>query len=94
VPDLRGEFVRGWDNNKGTDPGRALGTSQLDEIKSHTHPLVQVLTYPSRPGFAPVAEQAQSGSPDDYSAYSPTTSATGGAETRPRNIALMYIIKT
>ena len=28
VPDLRGEFVRGWDNSKGTDSGRTLGSSQ------------------------------------------------------------------
>lgn len=29
LPDLRGEFVRGWDHNKGTDPQRPFGTSQF-----------------------------------------------------------------
>ncbi|AIX43047.1 tail collar domain protein [Synechococcus phage ACG-2014f] len=39
VPDLRGEFVRGWDNGKGTDSGRALLGSQGESFKSHTHTL-------------------------------------------------------
>jgi hypothetical protein len=28
IPDLRGEFVRGWDHAKGVDAGRSLGSSQ------------------------------------------------------------------
>lgn len=85
VPDLRGEFVRGWDNGKGTDPGRAIKSSQADELKSHTH------TYNTKSSTAP-----QSGSATQcwVGSATATTSATGGSETRPRNIALMYIIKT
>ncbi|MEO1198809.1 MAG: DUF2793 domain-containing protein [Pseudomonadota bacterium] len=37
VPDLRGEFVRGWDDGRGVDVGRSLGASQSDVFKSHTH---------------------------------------------------------
>jgi|TARA_B100000073_G_scaffold82788_1_gene63436 microcystin-dependent protein len=37
LPDLRGEFVRGWDNTKGTDNGRALLSFQDDQFKTHTH---------------------------------------------------------
>lgn len=37
VPDLRGQFVRGLDAGKGIDTGRALGSSQTDDNKSHTH---------------------------------------------------------
>ena len=30
IPDLRGEFIRGWDNGKGTDSGRTFASSQTD----------------------------------------------------------------
>jgi microcystin-dependent protein len=36
VPDLRGEFVRGWDNGRGIDSGRGIATSQLDQIQNIT----------------------------------------------------------
>lgn len=37
LPDLRGEFVRGWDDARGVDGGRAFGSSQAGAIQSHTH---------------------------------------------------------
>lgn len=37
LPDLRGEFIRGWDANRGIDRGRALLSLQSDELKEHTH---------------------------------------------------------
>lgn len=37
VPDLRGEFLRGWDDGRGVDTGRAFGSTQQDQNKSHTH---------------------------------------------------------
>ncbi|WP_419783933.1 phage tail protein [Maridesulfovibrio sp.] len=37
VPDLRGEFVRGWDHGKGTDSGRSLMSSQNAAMQSHSH---------------------------------------------------------
>lgn len=87
TPDLRGEFIRGWDNGKGTDPGRSLGSSQADELKSHTH---QAKGAELGTGAGPIFwwDSTNSGS------ATRTTLATGGIETRPRNIALMYCIKT
>lgn len=37
VPDLRGEFVRGLDDSRGVDTGRALGSSQAAQMLSHNH---------------------------------------------------------
>lgn len=45
LPDLRGEFIRGWDNGRGVDPGRSLLAWQDDMIKNiatrsvHINPL-------------------------------------------------------
>jgi hypothetical protein len=83
VPDLRGEFVRGWDNGKGTDSGRALLSSQSDEFGAHDHGVGSTAT-------------GVSGVYGNYAGGGNTvnSSTEGGSETRPRNIALMYIIKT
>jgi microcystin-dependent protein len=37
VPDLRAAFLRGLDNGRGVDPGRANGSTQVSSFKSHTH---------------------------------------------------------
>ena len=37
LPDLRGEFMRGWDDGRTVDTGRAFGSAQLDGIKTHDH---------------------------------------------------------
>lgn len=37
LPDLRGEFLRGWDDARGVDAGRVLGSSQTDQNKAHGH---------------------------------------------------------
>ena len=37
LPDLRGQFVRGWDNSAGVDSGRSFASSQSDQNKDHNH---------------------------------------------------------
>lgn len=37
LPDLRGEFIRGWDDERGVDSGRVLGTAQVGQNASHIH---------------------------------------------------------
>lgn len=85
VPDLRGEFVRGWDDSRGIDSGRSFASSQADELKAHTH------TVTGNPGGSP-GSNVEIGI--DGSTSNIATSSTGGAETRPRNVALLYVIKT
>lgn len=38
LPDLRGEFLRGWDDSRGVDSGRAVASFQSGQMTSHFHP--------------------------------------------------------
>ena len=91
LPDLRGEFIRGWDNGKGTDSGRSFASSQAEEVGTHNH------TYLIKDGSSGTGNIA--GFPESTLQYwsnatSGTTQNNSGSENRPRNIALMYCIKT
>ena len=88
LPDLRGEFIRGWDNSRGVDSGRSLGSTQADELKAHTH------TYVDQQNDASGGYRWWKGGDNDCVAADKQTESTGGSETRPRNVALMYVIKT
>ncbi len=37
LPDLRGEFIRGWDDARGVDSGREIGTAQASQNLEHSH---------------------------------------------------------
>lgn len=37
IPDLRGYFVRAFDDARGVDSGRGIGTAQADQNSSHSH---------------------------------------------------------
>ena len=39
LPDMRGEFARGWDDGRGVDTGRVFGSSQTEMLGPHTHPV-------------------------------------------------------
>jgi microcystin-dependent protein len=92
LPDLRSQFVRGWDHGANIDTGRAFGSKQDDAFKSHTHNLAN--------GNSPIAIALYSGgnSPNGkafqyYDTGETPIIATGGTETRPKNIALLPCIK-
>ena len=38
LPDLRGEFVRGFDDGRNVDQSRAIRSTQTDLVENHTHP--------------------------------------------------------
>jgi len=52
VPDLRGYFVRGWDNGRGVDLNRSLGSSQGDTVGTHTHTATPTITVAPTSGNA------------------------------------------
>ncbi len=89
LPDLRGNFIRGWDPGVGVDPGRGYGTIQGDELRSHTH------SYYYRIPEVGASDYSIPMGPSQTNRYTNwvTTGATGGSETRPRNIALTAYIK-
>lgn len=105
VPDMRGEFPRGWDDGRGVDSGRAFGSAQTDGIKSSYFGM----RYDSG---GVVLAGAYGGITGEFSVTTPATGATGtvtanattfssitritlgsATETRPRNIALLACIK-
>ncbi len=98
VPEMRGEFARGWDNGRGIDTARALGgATQLDAMQDHIH---QTLLNRNFGGSGiPALEDGSSTVNGTYSSGSPVDTGTGtgvprvAKETRPRNVSFMYIIR-
>lgn len=99
LPDLRGEFVRGWDDGRGVDSGRSLGTARgsqgntFTEFQTARNPLGEqsegVTTVPANGDWSDWRRSGRSGDGDDNSIRFRNT----GTEVLPRNIALLYCIK-
>ena len=93
LPDLRGEFVRGWDDGRGVDAGREFGSAQEDELKSHNHDVYNSsggsVYWGSQFSLAQINGTGQG----DERRVDNAVDVYGGSETRPRNIALLYCIK-
>jgi microcystin-dependent protein len=96
VPDLRGEFIRGWANGSGNDPDRAsrtdsgdgtvgdfVGTKQDGEFASHQHNTT----------IGKTASSTGAGGASGQPAAGVNTTSAGGSETRPRNVYMQYIIR-
>lgn len=89
LPDMRGEFIRGWDNGRGVDSGRSFGSTQSDAYKAHTHNVNITIGTTDTSRVSGVTDGGTGSS-----GYSTTAQSSGGSETRPRNIALLVCIKT
>lgn len=89
LPESRGEFLRGWDHGRGVDAGRGIGTWQADDNKSHIHGTTyDVIADIFAAGDVRRNYLQQYNNVDDV-----VTKASGGAEARPRNLAVMWCIK-
>lgn len=87
LPDLRGEFIRSWDDGRGVDSGRTFGSFQGHAFTSHTHSYNNI-TQAGASWFTGVS--GVSIGPSSIQTGSPSTGS--GSETRPRNIALLACI--
>ena len=92
LPDLRGEFIRGWDDARGVDTGRVFGSAQAQAVQ-------KLPLDCSTSGFNMIVGDGggpplnvQTGPYLKYSALS-TFSVGSGTETRPRNVAFLVCIK-
>lgn len=90
LPELRGEFIRGLDSGRGIDTGRTLGSAQAASIESHVHNVTGQLYNESGNTAGNIASGGPTADPNTFNF---NTAATGGAETRPRNVALLLCIK-
>ncbi|QSY98662.1 tail fiber protein (plasmid) [Rhizobium bangladeshense] len=110
LPDLRGEFIRGLDDGRGVDTGRALGSAQAQSIQSHTHTGTADAAGNHSHSLTGSYEDNQDAGPyvgtasqNSWGTFSTSTAgahthnlsiaATGGTETRGRNVALLFCIK-
>ncbi|WP_177410355.1 phage tail protein [Pseudomonas sp. S5D5] len=98
LPESRGEFLRGWDHGRGVDAGRAIGVSQLDQMQGHVHAPPKGSTAYSAFGPGGSALATGSGIINPNASGSPVSDGVNGeprlgAETRPRNLAVMWCIK-
>ncbi|EKM0480101.1 tail fiber protein [Escherichia coli] len=106
LPDLRGEFIRGWDDGRGVDSGRALLSQQSDAMQkiSGTATDNSVGASASGSGAMTITEDAgtryyASATSSPAHLYYKTIGidsslvARTANENRPRNIAFNYIVR-
>lgn len=105
LPDLRGEFIRGWSGASDRDPeknerisrysggstGNQVGSYQNDEVGRHRHELDDA-RFANPDGTVSFGNKLIVGSADPDPATVQTANH-GGPETRPTNAAVLFIIK-
>lgn len=104
LPDMRADFIRGWDNGRGVDSGRSLLSHQGDAIRNITAS-VSSLYSPSKAatgaftissfGNSPAKIGVIGGDPGDNAAinFNASSVVPTAAENRPSNTAFNYIVR-
>ena len=101
LPDLRGQFIRGWSDDNSVDPDgpRAALSTQTDSYKAHWHHVVRTgsssgnLTDSNalaKVGESIVNEYDYTAKGIAAEADEGRSSTEGGDETRPKNVALVF----
>ncbi|EIQ1936583.1 tail fiber protein [Escherichia coli] len=102
LPDLRGEFIRGWDDGRGVDSGRTLLSAQGDAIRNITGNVGVysdgLLTYASGvfslgPASSNRQNQISGTGANAYATFDASKVVPTANENRPRNIAFNYIVR-
>ncbi|HDP7968581.1 TPA: phage tail protein [Escherichia coli] len=106
LPDLRGEFIRGWDDGRNVDSGRALLSQQSDAMQKISGTVTDnsmgasasgsgAITITGEAGITYYASATPSSSYIYYRAIGIDSSlvARTANENRPRNIAFNYIVR-
>lgn len=101
LPDLRGEFLRGWDDGRGVDTGRALLSTQSFAMQNIKGSLVDNRFNQNQAASGPFT--LTTGGPADSSStgagfasridFDASRVVNTALETRPRNIAFNYIVR-
>lgn len=102
LPDLRGEFIRGWDNGRGKDTGRTVLSTQGFALQNMTGSLGSVRTGSTTPPLTGVfyldggaAGNITGGTGTGFPSigFDASRVAQTATETRPTNVAFNYIVK-
>ena len=106
LPDLRGEFIRGWDDGRNVDSGRALLSQQSDAMQKISGTVTDNSMGASASGSGAITITGEAGI-TYYASATPSSSyiyyrkigidsslvARTANENRPRNIAFNYIVR-
>ena len=94
IPDMRGEFLRGWDAGRGTvDSSRKFSSWQDHMVGPHTHDVYGTNGYYDNGHNYAGGGRRYGWLGWHYDTSNPHTGTNSGPENRPRNLAILYCIK-
>lgn len=103
LPDLRGEFIRGWDDGRGVDAGRQLLSSQGDAIRNiegfadggigMSFDAIRGAFYDAGTRSARMQNNTTDIGKTDDLGFDASRVVPTANENRPRNIAFNYIVR-